>query len=470
MRRLLVALVVWMPAGCALRPAGESEQRRQNAAAGRPYEEETRDLPDLGDRSGPEDYLRTAFLRNAELERRYWEWRAAIERIAQDSSWPNPAFSYRFMFTSENMKAWDRTTLGIMNDPMTNIPFPIKLAAAGRQALEEARAAGLRFQETKFLLQGKVLSAYYDLALLAESIRIQSETVFLLQQALGQAEVRVQAGAASLQDFLIAQTEVELAQNEFENLKNRVRPLQARMNALLNRPPDAPVPLPQALPPPRPLPISDEELVRVAAERSPGLAALARDVAARREALGLARQAYVPDFGLSFDVTGNVSRGVGVMVTLPLRLEAIRAGIEQARANLRAARAARAQYERDLAASFVLNLYVLRNGERQIALFDKSILPRARQTVEIARASYAAGGARFVEFLEAQRTYLDARLTFVQLKVEREKALAALETWSAVDVETLGGARIPLRTGMSPFPAARSNRPRQASPPGPMMK
>ena len=133
------------------------------------------------------------------------------------------------------------------------------------------------------------------------------------------------------------------------------------------------------------------------------------------------------------------------MLTLPLRLEAIRAGVEQARAGLRAARAAKLQYERDLAASFVLRLYVLRNTERQIELFERSIVARARQTVDLALAAHAAGRAAYGDLLAAQRTQLDAQLALAQLKTEREQALAAIETWSAVDVEVMSAARAPLK-------------------------
>jgi outer membrane protein TolC len=247
----------------------------------------------------------------------------------------------------------------------------------------------------------------------------------------------VEAGSATQQDLLKAQTEVELAVNDLATLRAQAPPAAARLNALLGRPADAPVPLPQALPAPRPLPLADGEVIRLGAERSPELQALSREVAGREEALSLARQAYIPDFGLSFSFTGSIAQNAGAMLVIPLRLEAIRAGIEQARAGIRAVQAARAQYERDLAASFVLNLYVLRNDERQVALFEGSIIPRARQTVEIARTAYSAGRVGFVELLDAQRTLLDARLAASQLRIEREKALAAIETWAAVDVEAM---------------------------------
>jgi outer membrane protein, heavy metal efflux system len=448
MKLSLVVPAVAAIAGCAIHPQGEKEERERIESAGASYVRRAEPAP-LPEKPGPDDYLRYAFLSNADLEARYWEWKAAIEQVPQDASLPNAAISFDYMFSGGTMKAWDRTTLGISNDPMTNIPFPTKLATAGRRALEAARAAGLRFEGAKFLLQGNVLSTYYDLALLAESIRIQEENVALLRVTVGQAEASVSAGTSSQQDLLKAQTELDLAQNELVNLRSRVPPTVARMNALLGRPPDAPVPLPDAVPAPRPLPLTDADLIRLGSERSPELAALAREVSGREEALSLARQAYIPDFGLSFSFTGSVSQTVGGMLTVPIRLEAIQAGVEQARAGIRAAQAARTQYARNLAATFVLNLYVLRNDERQVTLFDGTIIPRARQTVQIAQSSFAVGRIHFLELLDAQRTLLDVRLTVAQLRIEREKALAAIETWSAVDVEAMRAGPARSRAGMA---------------------
>lgn len=440
MKNLLLLLSITLLAGCALRPEGEKEEREHARAAGEHYDKEAV-LPVLTEESGPIDYLQYAFLKNADLEARYWEWRSALEQIPQDSSFPNPAMTFRYMFSPENIKAWNRTTVGAANDPMSNIPYPSKLSAAGRLALENARAAGWRFEEAKFILQGKILSEYYDLALLGETLRIYQENVVLLKQTVSIADTRVRAGLATPQDLLKAQTELELAENGLNNLNSQVPQLSAKMNAFLNRPVGTPVPLPKTLPEARPLPVSDSELIQIGSERSPELAALAREVSGRKEALDLARQAYLPDFGLSFDITGSLSKSIGAMATLPLRLEAIQGGVEQARANLRATQAARNQYERDLTASFVFNLTVLRNDERQIELFEKSIIPRTKQTVDIAQTSYTAGRLSFVELLEAQRTYLEVRQTIAQLRMEREKALAAIETWSAIDVEVMGSSR-----------------------------
>lgn len=435
--KLAIAVIsLTLVSACAIHPPGEREEREKIAEAGKPYLEKG-ELPELGEGATAEEFLRYAFLSNAELEQRYWEWKAAIEQVPQDASPPNVALSFSYLFSSDNMKAWDRTTLGISNDPMANIPLPTKLETAGRRALEEARAAGLRFEAAKFLLQGKVLAEYYELALHVEQLRIQQEAVALLRQSASLAAIRVQTGSGGQQELLRAQTELDLAENSLKNLHASLPPHIARMNALLGRGVEAPFPLPKALPSPRAFFISDAELIQLGSERSPELAALAREIAGKEEALSLARQAQIPDFNLSFSVMGSISQMLGGSIVLPVRQEAIRAGIEQAQANLRAMQAARVQYSRDLAASFVMNLASLRNDERQIELFEKTILPRALQTVQATQSSYSSTRSSYLEILDAQRLLLDARLTLAQLRAEREKALAAIETWSAVDFETL---------------------------------
>ncbi|MGO8704076.1 MAG: TolC family protein [Candidatus Brocadiia bacterium] len=422
-------------AGCALRPAGEDAERQRAAEEGRPFTD-TVVLPILPENPTPEEYLRFAFLRNADLHRRYWEWRAAIERVPQDSSFPNVAIPFSVLFSGGKQKLWDRTTLGLSNDPMSDIPFPTKLSIAGRKALQEARAAGLRFEAAKFLLQFRVLSACDDLALLAETIRLRAADVELLRLMVRLAAVRAQTGGGQ-PDILKAQTSLDMAENDLANLRTQVAGADARLNALLGRPATDPVPLPTSLPALRPLPVSDADLIRLGSERSPALQALAAEVAGKKEALALAKQAYLPDFGLSLSVTGSVAQTLGGMLVLPTRLEAIRAGIEEARANLQAAAAARTQYERDLAASFVLNLYALRNDDRQIKLFEETIIPRARQMIELAQNSYSTGAIPFADLVEAERELLNARLVTAQLLVERDKALLAIESWSDVDAEAM---------------------------------
>ncbi len=448
MKTIIAGLAIALLAGCAIRPAGEDEERDR---AERAYEE----APPLWPESpGLDDYLKQALWANGDLRARHGEWLAAIEQIPQDSSFPNAALSFGYMFSSEKMKGWDRTTLKISNDPGMMIPSSTKLAAAGRRALEGARAAGLRFEAAKFRLQGEVRSAWLDLALLAETARILEERVELLRMAARHAEARLRSGLSPQRDLVGARAAAELAESELKTLRSKIPPAAARLNALAGRPAEAPVPLPASLPPARPLAVGDADLIRLGSERSPELAALAREVAGREEALSLAKQAYIPDFGLSFSIRGSLEKMIEGIIAVPLRLEAITAGIRQAEALIEAARAAREQYARDLAASFVLNLAVLRDSERQAALFESTILPLVRQRIELAGSAHASDRGSFADLILSREALLDIRLAVARLRIEREKALAAIEALSSVDVEVMQPAGMKTMNGRPPGPSA----------------
>src|SRR5689334_9563693 len=176
-KRALIPLVAGVfLSGCVLAPKGTDDEKAAAQKAGQPYAQpfEDRAIPDLPRDPTWRDVLQRAFLANGDLEAAYFEWKAALARIPQVSNYPNsniaPSFSY--LFSSERMKSFDRTTVNVGFDPMENLAFPTKVAQAGKVALDEARAAGKRFEATKFDIQRKVLIAYLDLSLHEEQIRI----------------------------------------------------------------------------------------------------------------------------------------------------------------------------------------------------------------------------------------------------------------------------------------------------------
>ena len=425
---LALALAVGLTS-CALHPKGEREERERARKAYVKAEPEP-----LAADASLELMLEHAYRANADLERLYWEWIAALEAIPQEASpGTNLAFSVESMF-EEGETSLSRTTLGVGNDPMSNLPWPGKLSTAGARSLETARAAGFRFQAGKLELRAGVLRAYYAYALLAETLRLKQREASLLEIAADAAVGRVQAGAASSGELLAAQNERDLAINDLESLKAKVPGTLAGLNTLLGREASAPLDLPRELPAARALPYTDAEILSLVAEQNPELAALAREAAANEQAVKLARQQYLPDLGLaaSGDLDG-ITQSLMVMITAPLvRREAIEASISQAQAELEASRAMRRQTESDITAQAVLALYDLRNDERQVTLFEATIIPRLAQTVETTHKAYAVGRASLAEVVAARQMLLKMRIMAAEMRMEREGILAELERLAAV--------------------------------------
>ena len=371
------ALAVLLAGGCVLAPEGFEGERRRVETAGAAYEEPhgSRDLPELPARPTWRDLLGRAFLAHGDLEAAYFEWRAAVERVAGIAAWPNtnlmPSFSY--MFSDASMKSWDRTSINVGFDGSENLELPVKTRKAAEVALQEARAAAERFRAAKFALQRRVLDAWLDVALAEERVRIASADLGLLRALADTAVPRVRSGGPQ-QDLVRAQIEVREAENRVLGLEAHARAMRAMLNGLLAREPDAPLDLGAELPEPRPLPGDDAALLAAGVAANPELAALARQVAGRENALELARLRFLPNFVPFAGFTGSVSQMAGVAVMLPTTLTEIRSGIAEAHAMLAEARALARQAAVDRAAGYVAGLLLLRNAEREAGLLAKTLV------------------------------------------------------------------------------------------------
>jgi cobalt-zinc-cadmium efflux system outer membrane protein len=427
--------------GCVLAPHGTRDEQSKLNTASPPFESriEARQIPQLPAVATWQDVLSRAFLANGELESSYFEWKAAFTRIDQVATWPNSnvALSFGYLFSPGNMKAWDRTTIGAGFDPSMNLSLPVKTRTAGKVALDAAREAGDRFRAVKFDLQRRVLVAYLDLALTEELIRIERDNLTFLKLLSDSASDRAEAGGP-MQDLFKALIESETAQNDLAGLEAKSNSMRGELNGMLGREPSAPLGLPPALPPPRPVTADDAALIAVAVSQNPELAALAQQVAGRSDAVELARLAYLPDIIPSASITGSVSQSLGAMLMVPTKLPAIRAAIDEAAAMTRSAEAMLRQTQRDRAARFVADLYLMRNAEREGELYRARVVPAARQLVSSSRNAYAAGTIVFADLIDSERMFISVRRMVAEAQIEREQRLAELEALAGIDIETLG--------------------------------
>jgi outer membrane protein TolC len=421
--------------GCTVHPPGEQAEREAARRAGRSFSVRpaARVVPPLPENPTPEQLVDFALQSNADLEQKYWEWRSAIEQIPQDGTQPTNLVLSANLAISRGRTGFDQATLSAGNDPMTDIVLPPKLSAAARRALENARAAGLRFRKTQFELRAKVLDAWYDYALTAELIRLEQSNAQLLRTTAMIVEARNSAGSAGQQDVLKARNEVDFSNNDAEAMQAQLPAQRAALNALLNRDAGAPLPTPHGLPTGAPLTYTDAQVLLLVCERNPELAAQAREIASRREGVTLAKLQYLPDVSLSAgtDLKGLAQSLLG-MVTVPaLRHEAIDAAVAQANANVRVAQAMRRQTDNNLAAQLLMDLATLRDSDRQLNLFGTTVLPRTEQAVTLARSAYESGRATLLDLLDSQRSLISIRRLVANLRSAREKRLADADAITA---------------------------------------
>jgi outer membrane protein, heavy metal efflux system len=441
-----VGLLVGL-AGCTVHPPGEFEERAAAVQMGKPFEEriEVRQLPSLPANPTSDQLVEYALLSNAELEQHYWEWRSAIEQIPQDATQATTLNVAAGTSITNGHTSWGSSTVSLSNDPMTDIKWPGKLDAAGKQALENARAGGRRFFKAKYDLRYKVLKAYYDYALNAELIRLEQSNQRLLRTIAMVAETRNRAGRSGQQDVLKSSNEAEVSGNDIANMRSLLPSQRAAINALLGRPADAPLPVPTKLPASRRVVYGDGDLVEMVAKQNPELIALADEIRGRGEGIRLAKFQYVPDFNLSVgtDLIG-VTQSLLAQATIPiLRYEALNAAIAQAEAKLRASEAMRREVGNNLTAQVIADITIIRDAGRQLGLFDHTILPRARQVVNVARSAFETGDASetdaapLLNLLDAQRSEIAIERLAAKLRITQATHLAELESITTTDLTRL---------------------------------
>jgi len=94
----------------------------------------------------------------------------------------------------------------------------------------------------------------------------------------------------------------------------------------------------------------------------------------------------------------------------------------------------RRQFSNDTKAQVVMDLTVLRDADRQLQLFERTILPRARQVVTVARSSYESGQTGLLDLLDSQRSLISIQRLVANLRITRLKKLADLESIVGIEL------------------------------------
>lgn len=260
----------------------------------------------------------------------------------------------------------------------------------------------------------------------AREVEIRARHREILAAMAEAAEAKYRAGRAPQQDVLQARLEEAEAEALRAEAEARRREARAAWKDLTGHDEEPPEPRPPAELP------ALESLLAAAAERHPSLrarrAAVRRAEAARALA---ARERWVPD--LSFDLMvmqmpdAPDAWGGTVGFTLPWFSPRRRAEAEAAERELEAERRALEAEERAVRRSLEAAHARLRAALERQALYEETLLPRARQALEGARSNYEQDRIDFLRLLEAERALRSAELERARAAAQAEAAWADLE-------------------------------------------
>ena len=183
--------------------------------------------------------LRAVLKRNPTVRSAQQAWRAALARYPQVVSLDDPTLEYGVAPWSFGSSSADDA---YRIDLSQKLPFPGKLALRGQAALAEAEAAQRDFEAVRLRLATIASLLYDDYYFLARSIEINAKHITLLEDFKRIATARYESGEASQQDPLQAETEHAHLIHREVVLRTAFRVMVQRLNTLLHRPTDLPLP------------------------------------------------------------------------------------------------------------------------------------------------------------------------------------------------------------------------------------
>lgn len=421
---LLTAVAALSLAGCRGVPtAAERQARSDSASVTALYRPQglPPNLPLLTTNSTLEDFLRFAMFHHPQVEASYHEWLASVERITVERSLPDPRLTFEADIANVILTAMP----GLMMD----FPGPGKLAARAAVASAESQARYYAFERAVLQAAFDLKKAYYDLQRVQEELRINRETLSLLQDVERIARTQNEAGLVTMADVLRAQIEQERMRTEIAGLEDSLSIARAQWKGALGIAPGDPDPPVPTHFEPTELDVPPADLLKTALARNPRLKELEAEVQLADASIRLAARAKVPDFNAGIETDALASPVMVrplVGMTLPIWRDKIAAEIASAQARNRAATARLSAEQIQVAVGLAEKSYLFREADRKLVLYEGVLLPKARLSLDATRTAYLSGRVDFLNLLNSFQTLLGFELTRIESQAQREVSLAEL--------------------------------------------
>jgi len=317
---------------------------------------------------------------------------------------------------------------------MVTQAFPLwgKLDLRREEALAELDAARGHEQAARDALDERIKVAFAQYYVASRALAVNREVIAVTRGMRAAAEARYAAGRGDQAEIIKALGEETAAEIEGTRLEGDRAAAREVLNALIARPPSAPLAEPSRL---RAVPaenITTTQLVARALGSSPALAASSAEVSAAHTRATLAEKAWYPDLTVGAGPliqTNNRPPGVAATVGLNIPLPWGKEASEQQAATAQLG-AARQRYEAallDIQSALGEAVARLKAARQAAALVVRKALPEARAGLNSLTVDYAQGRGDLAAAIDAQHRIHDLELKLLQLEFDEQTALAAIE-------------------------------------------
>lgn len=390
------------------------------------------------------ELINLALERNPKIKAAEKEVEAYAYRIPQEKSLPDPMIGLSF----KNM-GFDKITIG--DEPMSGIglsfsqtlPFPGKLRLKGEIAEKEYERKRAIFHSVELSVIKEVKMSYFELFSVQKSIEVLIRQKALLERALSLTETKYAVGTGAQSEILKAQVEISKIEEMLIPMNEMMKSLKARINLLLDFPPDKPLGIPKDMEV-YGLEVSLEELQKLASENSPLVKEADLMIKESSKMIEMSKKEFYPDIKVEggWDFKGPLRDMYEVMVgvEIPLYYKTKQAKrLEESLALMESSRNTLATMKNDVSLMIVENYIKAKISENLIKLYRKKIIPQASLAVESSLANYEVNKIDFLALLTDINTLFSYEMVYYKELSQLWSSIAQIEEFSATEIVKWGG-------------------------------
>ncbi len=378
-----------------------------------------------GNAQSLQDYFKIASQNNPGLQAKYKEFEAALQKVPQVSSLPDPTFSFGYFIPKMGSQRAELTI---------NQMFPWfgTLGAKADAAALSAEAKYQTFLVARNQLLFKVSAAYYPLYELKRWQQIERDNIEILETYKSIANTKFRNGLAPMVDVLRVDIMLDDATTNLEILNQKEKSLVTTFNKLLNRDENAEIEFQDSL---------EIEFVEMNPRRdsllanNPLLEAFELQVQANKANERAAQKQGLPQLGVGLGYMIMDKNGVGgmtnngkdvlmpmVSASIPIFRKKYKAAKKEAQMMQESYALQKEEAANTLVSNYETTWFELQSQQHLIELYNQQIQV-SEQALNLLFSAYSNSGEQFEEVLRMQQQLL---------KYEKMKATAEMQYQIAV--------------------------------------
>lgn len=356
------------------------------------------------------ELIQEALENNPKLEAAVQRALSAEKTIPQAGALPDPQLTFGLSNLPVNSFSFDQDPMtGKVIGVMQMFPFPGKLSLKTDIAEYEASAVKYQQEEIRNQVIQMVKQAYFDLYTIDRAFETTEKNKALMEQFVHLAETKYATGSGLQQDVLRSQVEISKLEDDLIMWKQKRLSAVARLNALLNRPVDAPVDktLPELMLPDGPIAIFPAEEIE---QNRPLLKAWNERIQKVGSAVKLAERDIWPNFtvGTSYRQRNDLADGrqmrdfLSATVSLNIPLYFMRkqkAKVAEKELDFNATKSEYENVKINVLSEIESILAELERNRKRVELYRGGILLQVQQSLESAHAGYRVGKVDFLTLI-----------------------------------------------------------------------